>query len=826
MKRSKTLNRKRIFSDLKAVYDFPLTIVEAPMGFGKTTAVKSFFASEKLEPRWITFRSSGNSSALFWNAFTDEIGKADEDAGAALKAFGFPVDDPGLDKSLAILNTLAFQNKMMFVMDDYHLSQNPQLNEFILQLVHEEIVNLHMIIITRDTTDFDFVELLSKGLCYVVSRKKLKFTEEEVGDYCRMMLNETAPSDLKKICEYTDGWISFIYIILLGLEQGIPVGMSGTIDELIEKTLFNVYDGAIRNFLLRLSVMDEFTAEQAEFVTENENASSVLKNLSRKNAFVFYDEADRTYKIHNVLLNFLRMKRRFSDTETKALYSRLGDWFFAKEDFSNAYSCMYRAGQPERILCLLNEPKNIRIRAPRFEGDDEMFDRLPREQLFQYPLAYLQHISVALVSGKKNSILGWTERLDELQQYYEELDGINEESRDRIIAEILAVRIFDMFNHVEEMVATFKTIFRLLKGKQSYIAFPQNVYTFGSPQYLYLYFREQGSFERLKDLLSESVEYAKFSDGCGEGSDSLSLAEYALETGDWDNVELNSIKAVLKAETKNQTSVILCAKFCLIRLRIFQGKVPEALELLNQLEKEIENTNFPAYHTTIAMCKGYIYSCLHQPEKIPFWLQSGDMTTAALYYQGVGFNNLVYGKALMAAGKYAELEVQTEIFQKQFSLYSNQLGFIHNYIFQAAAKYHLYGPEAGTVILEEGLFQAQADNIVMPFVETAIYILQMVEAVAEKYPESDYIQRVLFGCRQYEQSVRSVRYEAASLSQRELSVLSLAAEGLTRKEIAAHLFISEGTVKTHFKNIYEKLEASGKVEAIKIAQARGYIQSV
>jgi LuxR family maltose regulon positive regulatory protein len=80
-----------------------------------------------------------------------------------------------------------------------------------------------------------------------------------------MMTGEIKSPDLTKICEYTGGGISFIYLILLGLEQGIPVGMSQTIDELTEKTLFNVYDPATQDFLLRLSIMDEFTAAQADF---------------------------------------------------------------------------------------------------------------------------------------------------------------------------------------------------------------------------------------------------------------------------------------------------------------------------------------------------------------------------------------------------------------------------------------------------------------------------------------------------------------------------------------------------------------------------------
>jgi LuxR family maltose regulon positive regulatory protein len=34
--------------------------------------------------------------------------------------------------------------------------------------------------------------------------------------------------------QYTDGWVSFIYIILLGLENGVPVGLSTTMEEMDE----------------------------------------------------------------------------------------------------------------------------------------------------------------------------------------------------------------------------------------------------------------------------------------------------------------------------------------------------------------------------------------------------------------------------------------------------------------------------------------------------------------------------------------------------------------------------------------------------------------
>lgn len=63
------------------------------------------------------------------------------------------------------------------------------------------------------------------------------------------------------------------------------------------------------------------------------------------------------------------------------------------------------------------------------------------------------------------------------------------------------------------------------------------------------------------------------------------------------------------------------------------------------------------------------------------------------------------------------------------------------------------------------------------------------------------------------------------LSSREVEVLNCLAQGLTTSEIAAELFISDNTVKTHIRHIFEKVEASNRAEAVSKAAQLGLIRS-
>ena len=69
----------------------------------------------------------------------------------------------------------------------------------------------------------------------------------------------------------------------------------------------------------------------------------------------------------------------------------------------------------------------------------------------------------------------------------------------------------------------------------------------------------------------------------------------------------------------------------------------------------------------------------------------------------------------------------------------------------------------------------------------------------------------------------AARVEALGLTPRELEILELIAAGLSTREIAERIYLSENTVKTHAGRLYDKLGARRRTQAVQLGQQLGLI---
>ncbi len=70
----------------------------------------------------------------------------------------------------------------------------------------------------------------------------------------------------------------------------------------------------------------------------------------------------------------------------------------------------------------------------------------------------------------------------------------------------------------------------------------------------------------------------------------------------------------------------------------------------------------------------------------------------------------------------------------------------------------------------------------------------------------------------------ALRMQGEPLTEREVQILQLLAEGKSNRSIAQSLFISESTVKSHLKSLFTKLDATSRAEAIALAARKGLVR--
>lgn len=805
------LQRNSINEMLQNISSYPLTIVSAPMGYGKTTAVREFFRKSRARYRWLYLSEDSANCEYFWNRLTQQISEDFKKLGADLHGLGFPIDSIQTFRVVETLLAVSFQEDYCLVLDDYHYCENDQLNRLLETIAKSEIPNFHMVIISRHLPKMNLTELIVKNLAVHIDTDIFRFSDKDTLQYYSLMGFRLKNTEVSHIQSIAGGWISALYLIYRGLKSGMPLKNITMIQELLKTAIYESYNEEIKIALCALAALDAFTLDLAEKATGIEDIYVIVKNLHRENAFIECDKATGVYTIHNVFSSFLREEALQRGFKTKEIYHRAGKWYLDKQDYTQAFRYLVQGEAYDTLLEVMERPA-LYISANDRPMLLRYFDKIPPEQTDRHPIAYLKFILLFVISGdrKRGSELLKKFEKDLLQK--EPGMGNNVE----IQAGINLIKMFFSFNDVELMMSYIEAALKLLGGGISIISSYQGPFSFGSPHFTFIYYKEPGAYKKTSEIGFE--KYAKLSGGAGMGSDALCLAEYALEIGNFDVVEGYAFKAIYMAKTKNQTSLVVCATLTLARLYLLQNKYGDAILLLGNLTDEVASNIETILIDTYDLCMGYFYACTGEIKKIPRWIRDGDMTVNSLLFQGLVFSYVVYGKILILLEDWVRAEALCETFRPYFDVFHNQLGYIHNYIHLSIAAYKQGDSCKAKDHLCSALSIGQADKVVMPFVENGANLLPMLKTFnKEDSLDMSYVYSLIELCTTYEPIFTGSLDHKNPLSPRETEVLKQMALGLSRKEIAEEMFLSPGTVRSHIQNIYSKLNVNKKSDALQKA---------
>ena len=181
----------------------------------------------------------------------------------------------------------------------------------------------------------------------------------------------------------------------------------------------------------------------------------------------------------------------------------------------------------------------------------------------------------------------------------------------------------------------------------------------------------------------------------------------------------------------------------------------------------------------------------------------------------MAFFNITYGRVLLIQGEYYKLLGSVDHFIEIASVFPNLLGQIYTYIFTAAANEKLFRYEAALEALRKALDMALPDGILIPFVENGDMIKQLLEKLYRNGEYRESIPSLFELYAPYQQAVQRILVDYFTLKRpeltgREMEVARLVAQGLSNSEIGGKLFITQNTVKTMLKRIFEKLEINSR----------------
>ena len=174
----------RLTEALGGILDHPLTIVEAPMGYGKTTAVREYLYKADIRILWQSIYDG--ATANFWRGFWKLFADLDGECALNLSKLGLPDDSISRQEALELIAGVSFHKKTVLVIDDYHLIHNPDIHDFIVFLARHEIPHLHIILVTRVISLEILDELKLKRYAHHITKETFELSPDDIASYYKL----------------------------------------------------------------------------------------------------------------------------------------------------------------------------------------------------------------------------------------------------------------------------------------------------------------------------------------------------------------------------------------------------------------------------------------------------------------------------------------------------------------------------------------------------------------------------------------------------------------------------------------------------------------
>jgi LuxR family transcriptional regulator, maltose regulon positive regulatory protein len=340
----------------------PLALIVAPAGAGKSVLLAQWAASRPdLHYVWLHVDARDDDPVHFSRRLLQGLSAIRPDFGdlrPLVTLHGGGLGTPMLEELGAQMADLP---DVAIVIDDLHQISNATLLADLGRMAEVLPGNVHLVLSTR-------VDL---PLAWSRYRMRLSMTEIRQADLVldvaestelleRIVGRSMSPDSVTALVNRTEGWAAGLHLAAMTLRHyddadEFVIEFSGSdrlvADYLTEEVLQGQSDRR-REFLLRVSVLDELTADLVAHLTGEQHAQLLLEELERESMFLVPLDSHRTrFRFHHLFRDLMRYRLRVEDPSAEApLLRQAAGWHLERGEVSQAVEFLVRAREWERVL--------------------------------------------------------------------------------------------------------------------------------------------------------------------------------------------------------------------------------------------------------------------------------------------------------------------------------------------------------------------------------------------------------------------------------------------------------------------------------------------
>jgi LuxR family maltose regulon positive regulatory protein len=864
--------RPRLGDRLSQGIQTKLTLISAPAGFGKTTLVSAWMSETGFPVAWYSLDPGDDDPIRFFTSIATAL---DTLIPGVSKAAIAPLQVPtmgniseqiGIEAFLTVVvNEIAVKpEETILVLDDYHVINSDAIHRGITYFLNHMPRQSHLILTSRSDPPLPLSRLRARGQLTEIRQQDLRFTTQEALEFFHqtMGLNLTHES-IAALEQRTEGWVAGLQLAALSLKgqddfKAFIPDFGGShryvIDYLAEEVLRQQPED-LQSFMLQTAILDRLSAPLCNALTQRHDSKDLLHQLEQTNLFIIpLDEVRGWYRYHHIFADFLRQQAvDVHDISLPSYHLRASEWFenngYVDEAVKHALASNDH-DEAKRLISLVAYDTLARGEISTVSG---WLDSLPEVVLRSDSNLATIKGWLLLISGQgsraESYMLAARDTLSEtassmdrarllaLQGFIVRIHGEGEKGialgkqalaligeRDPFLKGVVLINLGEAQHLSGDITGAVHSYSQVLQSRRKSYLDLASIAAIGDLASL---LNLQGRRREAQELCEQTIQQCIDSRGHPTPLASvayLSLGQIYYEAN---NLQLSEemIRKGLKIGDKlSGTGLIRLGRVWLARIQGAFGAVESARRTIQNV-KQIES-QFPqdiSYMWFVSAIEAEVNLRAGDIALVREWVESLDIPTLSFYHNFQEIQYLVAVQALFALDRIPDAQGLLSAFEANAREAGRYGSLVKIYVFKTMIADKQGDHKAAEDALRSAIQIAGSKGHKRPFIDGGGTIMTLLPRVREVDPQ--FVDELIDLTPLPEIIPKALKSKPIeSLSERELEVLQLVANGLTNRQIAERLYVTVGTVKKHLNNIFGKLGVKNRIQAVSYGREIGWLE--